>query len=127
MSDDQSSEAALQELIDLITAAFDGVSREDGVTLHEARVIDDYGDDDERSDARRKDTDTRWQDVPKKWIEKFADTLPFMCPKGFRYYIPAFMMYALKHYGTSDCVSRAGAFQVISSRAASSMGPPAVP
>ena len=28
-------------LIEEITVAFDGVSREDGVTLHEATVIDD--------------------------------------------------------------------------------------
>ncbi len=31
-------------LIEQITAAFDGVKRSDGITLHEARALDDYAD-----------------------------------------------------------------------------------
>jgi hypothetical protein len=52
-----------------IRRAFRAVSRADGVTLHEALVIDNYGSDAERSAARRPDTDCQWQDVPEHPIE----------------------------------------------------------
>ena len=98
MTTDQDNQLR-QEVIDAITGAFDGVWREDGVTLHQARVLDDYGDEEEQAAARKKDKDTRWQDVPDRWIERdLANTLPFLCPKSFRYYIPAFMIWSLKNY-----------------------------
>lgn len=52
--------------------------------------------------ARLKDTDTRWQDVPDEWIEYFSDVLSFFDTEGFRYYIPAYMIWSLKNYKTSE-------------------------
>ena len=79
-------------LIAEITAAFDGVSREDGISLHEAAGIDDYEySPEERGANRAKDTDTKWQEVPGEWIEKMGlgdVALNYFDPKGFRYYIP---------------------------------------
>ncbi len=95
-------EAARSVVIEQITKAFEGVSREDGVSLHEARVIDDWGSDCERAAARKIDTDTRWQDVPVEWIEQLHDALSFLDPKGWRYYLPAYMLYSLKFYTTSS-------------------------
>ena len=101
--DEDKDVARRKRLIKAITAAFDGVWREDGVTLHQARVLDDYGDEEEQAAARKKDKDTRWQDVPDRWIERdLANTLPFLCPKSFRYYIPAFMIWSLKNYDRAD-------------------------
>ena len=45
-------ESLRERIIDQIRLAFAHVSREDGVTLHEAKVIDDYGSADERIAAR---------------------------------------------------------------------------
>jgi hypothetical protein len=101
-SSNRSDQQIRDALITDIEKAFDGVQREDGVTLHEARVIDDYGTDEERAKARENDTEQRWQNIPDKWIEKFPDALPFLCPKSFKYYLPAFMIWALKYYDTSD-------------------------
>lgn len=91
-------------LIEEIIAAFDGVSREGGVSLSEADVIDDYGSDTKRLAARLSDTDTRWQDVPD---EQLAGHWPisFLDPIGFRYYMPAFLLYCLRHsneYGENE-------------------------
>lgn len=82
-------------LIAEITAAFDGVSREDGITLHEAQAIDDYAGPEERAETRKLDTETRWQDVPAEDITQGYNVLNFLDPKGFRYYIPAFLIWHL--------------------------------
>jgi len=84
-------------LIKEITAAFDGVDREDGVTLHEAMVIDSYGSLAERAEARKKDTETKWQDVPDKDIRDCDGVLSFLDDKGMRYYIPAYLIWYLNN------------------------------
>ncbi len=91
-----------EELITLITEAFDGVQREDGVTLHEADVIDDYGTTEQRAAARELDSDTRWQDVPQDDIRCFSWIWSFLDSKGFRYYLPACLCFAVKNYDSPD-------------------------
>ena len=84
-------------LIRKITVAFDGVAREDGVTLHEAMVIDDYGSPAELAEARARDTEDQWQNVPENDI-RFSDAvLSFLDPKGFHYYLPAYMVWYLRN------------------------------
>lgn len=94
-----------QEVIDAVSEAFHGVAREDGVTLHEARVIDDYGSNDERAAARMLDTEKVWEDVPHADIEEYSEALSFLDPKGFRYYIPAYMIWAVREFGKTDSMS----------------------
>lgn len=89
-------------LIQEVTAAFDGVSREDGVSLHETTVIDDYGSLEERATARLRDTETRWQDVPEKDIRFTGAVLSFLDPKGFHYYTPAYIVWELKNMDNDD-------------------------
>ncbi len=89
-------------LIAQITQAFEGVSREDGVTLHEARVIDDWGGEEERAAARGLDTDTHWQEVPPQWIEQLWDAYSLLDSKGWRYYLPAYMVHALRCSGSTS-------------------------
>jgi len=84
-------------LIDEITAAFDGVARGDGVSISEARVIDDNGSDSERAAARKRDTETRWQDVPDENIFRGDSHLTFMDEVGFHYYIPAYVVWFLRN------------------------------
>lgn len=89
-------------LIAEITAAFDGVSREDGVTLHEATVIDDYGSLEERAEARKQDTEDKWQDIPEEDIRDANANLSFLDPKGFHYYIPAYIVWYLRNIDNAD-------------------------
>ena len=83
-------------LIEEIIAAFDGVSREGGVSWHEANVIDDYGSEQERAAARLSDTDTRWQDVPDKDIGS-CWALSFFDPIGLHYYLPRLLLSYLRY------------------------------
>jgi hypothetical protein len=83
-------------LIVEITAAFDGVAREDGVSLREGIVMDDYGPEEQRAAARLLDTDTRWQDVSDDDMQRYEVSLSFFDAKGFRYYLPAYMLRDLR-------------------------------
>ncbi|OIP70359.1 MAG: hypothetical protein AUK43_09545 [Oscillatoriales cyanobacterium CG2_30_40_61] len=82
-------------LIEKIRAAFLEVQLEDGITLHEARALDDYRDTEK---ARIIDCHIHWLDIPDSWINKFNDIFSFLDSKGFRHYIPAYMIWCLKNY-----------------------------
>jgi hypothetical protein len=97
MSDEPDFKSHRDALVAEITAAFDSVSREDGATLHEAEAIDNRESDDAQREARNLDVEQRWQDVPDAHISECCSALSFLCPLGFRYYIPAFMLYGLRH------------------------------
>jgi len=93
------------ELLALIEEAFDGVERGEGITLHQARVIDDYGSDEDVFAARKLDTEERWQDVPVSVLSvsplrerKNTQFLDFLDPAGFRYYLPFAMSFAIRNY-----------------------------
>jgi hypothetical protein len=89
-------ETARRELLAAIAAAFGDVQREDGVSLHEAYVIDNYGTEEERAEARALDTDQHWWEVPDADLEESYSALSFYDEKGFRYYLPAYMTWALR-------------------------------
>lgn len=97
-----SYEQRKQALIQEITVAFDGVSREGGVSLSEAWVIDDYGSAEERAEARSQDIESRWQDVPDEDIAHGYSCLSFLDPIGFRYYIPAYIVWYLRNIDNED-------------------------
>jgi hypothetical protein len=83
-------------IIDQIERAFAGVRR-GSITLHEAEVIDAYGTDAERRRARARDTEEDWRDVPDASVEACPDALTFVDPESWRFYLPAYMRYGLRH------------------------------
>ncbi len=85
------------KLIRQIEAAFDGVELGNGVSLHQARAMDDYAPAEEVQAARALDTEVRWQDISDEKLDKFSDTLSFMDVEGFRFHIPRFMVYVLQN------------------------------
>ena len=82
-------------LIELITHAFDGVERGSTLTMHEADVQDFGGD---YAKARQRDTDTRWQEVSDAAIEFCQTALGIVDTAGFRYYLPAYMIWTLNNF-----------------------------
>jgi hypothetical protein len=64
-----------------VGTAHDGVELGEGVSLHQARAMDDYRSDAEVAAARALDTESRWQDVTDEKLERLSDTLPFMDAK----------------------------------------------
>jgi acyl carrier protein len=88
-----------------IVKAFANVTREDGVSLHEADVIDDYGTTSERSAARALDTENSWQGIPDSNIAHYYWILSFLDSKGFRYYIAAYMAWTIRNFDMTDSTS----------------------
>lgn len=89
-------------VIQQIETAFEGTTRDDSVTLHEGAVNDTGGRFEPCPEARSRDTDTRWQEVPQAWLEEYYYGFHFLDVKGWRYYIPAYMLYWLKFYNIAD-------------------------
>ena len=92
-------------VIDQIERAFSNVTLEAGVSLHEADVIDDYGSDDERKKARAGDEKEDWQHISEEDIARYQHVLCFMDAEGLRFHWPAWMVFTLRRYKTSDSLS----------------------
>lgn len=91
-------QAERNTLIAEIYAAFKGVSRLGGVSWSESAAIDGYGTEDERRQARQRDTDENWTElaINKKWDAGPGDSRwIFLDAIGFRYYLPAAMVRSL--------------------------------
>ena len=92
-------------VIDQIERAFSNVTLEAGVSLHEADVIDGYGSDDERKKARAGDEKEDWQHISEEDIARYQHVLCFMDAEGLRFHWPAWMVFTLRRYKTSDSLS----------------------
>ncbi len=91
---DEQAEEARRHLIASIEAAFATVKFEEGITVREARALDDYED---AVTARQIDRHVRWQDIPDAWLERFHDVFAFMNAKGLRHALPAYMRWCLRY------------------------------
>ncbi|MFA5996021.1 MAG: DUF6714 family protein [Patescibacteria group bacterium] len=91
------------KLIKEIESAFENVKRENGITLHEAGSIDCYETKEKQREARKLDTDSRWQDVPDEWIRDYPQPWCFLDAKGERYYLPAYMRFSIKFPLSDSC------------------------
>jgi len=87
---------AVETVIAAIEAAFGSVAR-GAVTLHEAEVMDDYGTDAELRAARTCDPEVDWRDVPDSSIRECPAALSFLDPVSWRFYLPAYMRFGLRH------------------------------
>jgi len=93
----------MESIIEAIRSAFAGTPR-GAITIHEAEVIDEYGSAEERREARMRDTEEDWGEVPDDDIEECTAALCHLDREGWRYYIPAYMIWSLRNFRTSDSV-----------------------
>ncbi len=84
-------------IIEAIRSAFAGVPR-GRITLHEAEVMDLYGTDAQRQQARLLDTDESWDEVLDRDVAECTTALSYVDPEGWRYYIPAYMVWSLRYF-----------------------------
>ncbi len=91
-----------QRLIDLIERAFHCVEVGDGVSLHEANIIDNYGTTEERLEARAPDEKHDWRkliadpDLARLCSTAYA-SLSFFDGAGLRFHLPACFSRAILH------------------------------
>jgi hypothetical protein len=87
----------MASLVSEIEMAFADVRR-GATTIHEAEILDRaFAAAHERELARAKDRETRWQEIPDDTIAECFDALAFLDPESWRYYLPAYMRWALVH------------------------------
>lgn len=87
--------AERDHLIAEIHAAFKNVRRGNGVSWLETEVLDDFGTEEERREARLEDPERPWQHLVQdpKWLTNTAwGGWAFLDAEGFRYYLPAGLM-----------------------------------
>ena len=89
------------ELIAIIVETFDGAPQPEGITLHVAEAHDDY-DYDHDDEHRKNDYIGRWQDIPQGHIKKCQSALSYVCKEGMRFYLPAYMIWYLRNFGTDE-------------------------
>jgi len=88
-------DALIVRLISRIEAAFaDAKHPGDGRLLH-PQCFDN-------SDIRDFYGGVRWRQVPAEVIERNNASLCFFGPEAFRFYLPAFLLWTLRNYRTSD-------------------------
>lgn len=90
--------AERDEILNLISEAFAGVSREGGVSIHETWVRDCRGTPEECRLARLQDVDQCREDVPEEDLQEFQSALSFYDEIGLRYYLPAYMAWDLRRF-----------------------------
>lgn len=88
-----------EALIGEIHAAFQGVTRGGGVSLHEAREIDYHSSRAKREEARARDVEASWSEVTLEALLDNEKYLVFLDPLGLRYYLPALMTWYLRTDG----------------------------
>lgn len=90
-----------------IKTAFKDVKLDGGISLRQAEVIDDYGEGVTKEEFAR----LPQQDITDNWMLLTVEVLndycyiPHLDAKGFRYYIPAYILGVLNSYGSFDCAS----------------------
>jgi len=93
-----------QELIDQIRRAFEGVRLEDGASLNMTEYYDSGGSKSEFKRLAQHDERDDWTAIPDETLEQFTVTFSFTNLKGFRFYIPAYMIWAIRNHRTSDSI-----------------------
>lgn len=99
-----------KSLIRDVERAFADVSRGGGITIHEARLLDDvyHPTAEQLEAARSQDSEESWKEVPPNVVNKLSDTMPFFDAEGRRYYLPAFITFVLDPPDAFDESAAAG-------------------
>jgi len=92
-------------LIAQIEEAFAGVALEDGLSLNECEYADSGGTAKEYLERAKRDERQDWRKVAADDLERHHVTFSFADVKGYRFYLPAYMIWTLKNYRTTDSVS----------------------
>lgn len=93
-----------QSLIARIERAFRGVKLDDGVSLNMTEYNDSSGCMPEFKEKAIYDERDDWKAIPDKTLEEFTVTFSFTDLKGFRFYLPAYMIWAIRNHRISNSI-----------------------
>jgi hypothetical protein len=87
---------AAEELCERIEAAFTGVKLGDGIGLWQAQGLDDYEPPEVCAEYRLRDETEDWSRISDDILQNCNSSPSFLDAKGFRFYMPAFMLSELR-------------------------------
>jgi hypothetical protein len=89
----------LSQHVRAVESMFAGVPRPE-CTKRVARALDDewFPDAERVRELQALDPETRWQDLTDDDLEEYANTLSWMSPEAVRFYYPALLSSALRHW-----------------------------
>ena len=96
-----------EEIIKDINTAFKNVTLSDGVSLEQAKIIDNYGEgitEKEFSDIPNSEITQDWKKIPISQPDT-AEYSAHLDKLGFKYYIPALMIRLLENYDYTSMVT----------------------
>lgn len=93
-----------QDLVALIRRAFAGVRLDDGESLNMTEYNDSGGSRPDFKEKAQFDERDNWAAIPDKILDQFTVVFSFTDLKGFRFYIPAYMIWTLRHHRESDSI-----------------------
>jgi hypothetical protein len=94
-----------QQVSEQIELAFAGVRLEQGISIREAMVIDHFGTEEDRQQARAQDEKEDWTKVPDDLINSHSASLSYFDAGAMHFYLPAFMRFTLRNYQKSSSPS----------------------
>lgn len=89
--------APARALFGTIQAAFG-----DAIYPGDDRISTDSTRGSEGYDINRRLAGHHWRDVSLETLDQLRDSLPLLSPEGFRFYVPAFMIYCVADRGRAD-------------------------
>lgn len=93
-----------KKLTDRIRAAFENVMLEDGISLNMTEYYDSGGTVPLYKERASSDERYNWWEIPDATLEKFTVTFSFTDLQGFRFYIPAYMIWTVRNHRKSDSI-----------------------
>jgi hypothetical protein len=90
-------------LVSMIEGAFDGVTLEDGVSLNECEFADSGGTATVFRDAAANDERENWRLIADD-LTRFEVTFCFTDLRGYRFYLPAYMIWTIRNFRTSNSI-----------------------
>lgn len=97
--------AEAEALVAEIRQAFDGVRLDGGTNLYEGDLEGAYNDPSVRLKAREKDPEQFWWEIPAWKLEELSTAVHFLDAKGYRFYLPAWMTWCLRHAKASQLIA----------------------
>lgn len=98
---------SIDKTIHIIRDAFKLVELGDGLTIHEAD-LEGHDYDGQGEAARAKDPETNWMDIPDWKLERINVLSYAFDVVGWRFHLPAYMVWTLKNWRTSNSPTSQG-------------------
>jgi hypothetical protein len=96
--------ASEDELIEIIEIAFANVCLDDGTSLNMAIFKDSGGSALHYAELAKSDERIDWHRVITPALASFQGTFNFTDLKGFRFYVPAYMIWTIRNHRTSSSI-----------------------